>query len=466
MIVSFMQMQAPAETRRMARAERLSRRLIPIAGYGAMITLLLISAFEAYRTQGSLSERNVEIYRQYVQQDESLLRARRSIWRGSLSVRDFFLSEKPNRVEVLKSEMAAFRNDSISAIQSLNIPDAGGDEVKKRVQEFWDALEPVAGMTHLKGGDAHDFIMREVVPRRTDASAALAELTQAGREAVENSEREFAANRQMASSRLLVMLGLSLFVGLMVAGFSIWRTEHLESERARHYEEVLRAKHEMEHLSMRLLEVQEEERGRLSRELHDEIGQTLTALRIEISRSQTLAGKTSPEVSERLGRALQLAERVVHNVRDISHLLRPSALDDLGLVPALHSQTQEFSRRSGIQCVFTENAVHDALPTSVKTCVYRVVQEALHNCEKHAGATTIHVKLRQGATSLDLAVEDDGRGTGLGSDGLPEQRGGCGVLGMRERISMVGGSFSMESSRGSGLRLSVRIPLPIDGSRA
>ncbi len=464
MIVSFMQLQPPAETRRLARAQRLSRRFIPFAGYGAMITLLLVSAFEAYRTQGSLSERNVEIYRQYVQEDESLLRARRSIWRGSVSVRDFFLSDKPDRVQTLKAEMEEFRNESLSAIQELTVPEESGREVKHRVREFWDALEGVAAMTDVKGARAHDFIMREIVPRRSAASTALAELSEAGRDAVENSEREFAANRKLASRRLLVMLGLSLFVGLLVAWFSIWRTEHLERERARHYEEVLRAKHEMEQLSMRLLEVQEEERGRLSRELHDEIGQTLTALRIEISRSQTLAGKTSTEVAERLGRALQLAEKVVHNVRDISHLLRPSALDDLGLVPALHSQVQEFSRRSGIQCGFSENAVQDALPNSVKTCVYRVVQEALHNCEKHAGASSIQVKLWQGPTSLDLDVEDDGCGTGLGSDGLPEQRGGCGVLGMRERIAMVGGSFSLDSSRGNGLRLSVRIPL-IDGSK-
>src|SRR5262249_25425058 len=156
-------------------------------------------------------------------------------------------------------------------------------------------------------------------------------------------------------------------------------------ETIRQYEEVTHAKREMEQLSARLLEIEEEGRRRLSRELHDEIGQTLAVMQIELSNA--LANPNQPGMRERVARARDLAESTVQTVRNISLLLRPALLDDLGIVPALQWLLEDFQRRSGVSCEFREGGVSDLLPDSVKTCVYRVVQEALHNCEKHAGAS-------------------------------------------------------------------------------
>jgi len=163
---------------------------------------------------------------------------------------------------------------------------------------------------------------------------------------------------------------------------------------------------ELQQLSARLLEVEEDGRRKLSRELHDEIGQTLALLQIEISHAAA-----TPEPSrERLERARALAERSVQSIRNMSVLLRPALLDDLGLVPALQFLLEDFLRRSGVACEFKEQDVEERLPDSVKTCVYRVVQEALHNCEKHSGASKVRVSVRQFPEWLVAEVEDDGRG--------------------------------------------------------
>jgi signal transduction histidine kinase len=219
----------------------------------------------------------------------------------------------------------------------------------------------------------------------------------------------------------------------LVAGFSL-------RHAATQYEEVTRAKGEMEQLSARLLELEEEGRRRLSRELHDEIGQTLAVLEIEISHAQSLTVDSQPAVRDRLRRARELAGKTVQTVRDISLLLRPALLDDLGLTPA-------------------EEGVQELPPDSVKTCVYRVVQEALHNCEKHAEASQVRVDVRQSPDHIRVEMEDNGRGLELNTKGMPGRNAGLGILGMRERAARVGGALTLESSPGRGTRISLQIPL-------
>ena len=161
------------------------------------------------------------------------------------------------------------------------------------------------------------------------------------------------------------------------------------------------------------------------------------------------------ELRERLARARSLAERIVQSIRNISGLLRPALLDDLGLVPALQFQLEDFLRRSGIQCEFTEDGVEDRLPDAVKTCVYRVVQEALHNCEKHSGARKVRVTVRQLDDCLLAEVEDDGRGFASNA----QRSTGLGLLGMRERTANAGGTLMIDSAPGHGTRIALRIPL-------
>jgi signal transduction histidine kinase len=245
-------------------------------------------------------------------------------------------------------------------------------------------------------------------------------------------------------------------VGVGVAWFSLHYSNHLESQAAARFAEVLDAKVELERLSKRLMDIQEEERTRLSRELHDEIVQNVAVLKIEIS--QALASTESARAREPLARARDLADRTVGAVRNISLLLRPSLLDDLGLGPALQWQTDDFLRRTGVPCEYNEINLRDSLPDPVNTCVYRVTQEALRNCEKHSAARHVEVTVEQRTCGLTVEVADDGRGF------LPGRRDvtSLGVLGMRERAAALGGDLQIDSILGKGTKVRLTLPLSQD----
>ncbi len=432
-------------------------------GYGAVIAILVFSTFQAYRIEGIVSERHVDIYRQYVKQDEAISQLRRGIWLAGNYVRDFFLSADPGRSALLKSQLQNLESQShraLAQLERLKPSEPATRLVNLRIADYWIRLRPVPDtMASIEAPAAYQFVQQEIVPRRNALYDALQQITEADQAALQQSEVQFAGSRQDAVRKLLFMLGLCVVLGLAVAGVSLRHADRLEQETARQYEEVAQAKREMEQLSARLLELEEESRRRLSRELHDEIGQTLAVLEIEITHAYGLTDSTQPALRDRLLRARELADKTVQTVRNISLLLRPALLDDLGLVPALQWLLEDFERRSGVSCEFSENGVEDGLPDSVKTCVFRVVQEALHNCEKHAGASHARVAARQSANQVRVEVEDNGRGFELNAKGMPGRDAGLGILGMRERAARVGGALTLESAPGRGTRISLQIPL-------
>ena len=196
---------------------------------------------------------------------------------------------------------------------------------------------------------------------------------------------------------------------------------------------------QLEQLTRLLLHAQEDERRRIARELHDEAGQVLTAVKIELD----LDGRT--EASEMVGRALA-------QVRDLSNLLRPSVLDDLGLLPALRALVEDFSRRTRIEVSLSTGEGLRGFTPEQEVVIYRVVQEALTNVARHAEARTVRVGLVAEEGRWRLTVEDDGRG--LAGQPTPH----LGLLGMRERVTAVGGTLAIISSPELGFRLEALIP--------
>jgi len=211
----------------------------------------------------------------------------------------------------------------------------------------------------------------------------------------------------------------------------------------------------MRELSSRLLAVQESERKALSRELHDEVGQALSGLLLGIGNAAaTIAPGREVEARCQLQDLRRLAEKTVAVVRDMSLLLRPSMLDDLGLVPAVQWQARETSRTNDISVQVHAESVSDDLPEAHKTCIYRIVQEALHNVSRHAKARTVQIHLTERQhRSLELRIEDDGQGF------IPEREKGVGLLGMEERVIHLGGTFHLESRPGNGTRIHLELPL-------
>jgi signal transduction histidine kinase len=275
-----------------------------------------------------------------------------------------------------------------------------------------------------------------------------------------NQKQLEAGNRQVAAlfadfrRSLVILLVVTLACGMALAAGSVYRILRLERLSAARFEEVLQTRAALRDLSARLVDVQENERRALSRELHDEVGQSLSALLLAIDNvSASLPQESNSEPRTQLLEIRRLAERTVTVVRDMSLLLRPSMLDDLGLIPALQWQAREVSRNNNIRIDVQADAPSENLPDEHKTCIYRIVQEALRNVTRHARARSVQIHLTQPEGVLRLTIQDDGQGF------VPEREKGMGLLGMEERVAYLKGAFEVKSQPGRGTIINVNLPL-------
>lgn len=226
-------------------------------------------------------------------------------------------------------------------------------------------------------------------------------------------------------------------------------------QKARLFKQVQQSHEEMKALSLRLVAVQEQERRRIARELHDEIGQELTGLRLSIEMSEL---QTSGETRVGLTKAKSMVNRLVGIVRELCLRLRPYILDDLGLLPTLLWHFQRFNNQTGIRVAFKHTGVdRKRLAIEIETAVFRIVQEALTNAAKYAKADEIIVRLWSGGSLLAVQVED--HGVGFDVDRALNTRETSGLNGMRERAVLLGGRFAMESHPGTGTRLTAELPV-------
>ena len=209
-----------------------------------------------------------------------------------------------------------------------------------------------------------------------------------------------------------------------------------------------------------LAEIREDERVHISRELHDDLGQLLATLRVELTLLKQLP-HGSPDAEARLASMDSLLLTAIGSLRRIAGNLRPLALDEGGLYFALESLRREFEKRHGISCLL--DAVPDALVLDERysTAIYRLVQESLTNIARHAGAGTAEVRLQRQGKELQIDIADDGRGIAAGDMAKADA---LGLLGMRERVAALRGSISVDggASAGGGTRVAIRIPLPGD----
>jgi signal transduction histidine kinase len=389
--------------------------------------------------------------------DNLLDQLRADIYRSATVVRDYLLELDDTRAESQKAELELLRthiDDTLSNYEQ-KLPDTERDafkDLRGRVESYWTSLAPAlhwdATVRRAKGGSfLHDVIM----PFRTEVVQLTRQVTALNERDLDAGEERIRAVQSGLWQRVAMISVFALLLGLILGAVSIRRVERLEREAKARYEEVAQARRELLKLSDRLVTAQEEERRNLSRELHDEIGQAMSAMLVELGRLE--AAPDSETRRERLASVRRMAETGVGMVRNMALLLRPSMLDDLGLVAALRWQAREVTRRSGLKVKMVADEMAEDLPDSHRTCLYRVVQEALNNCAKHSQATQVRVVVHRDQEGLSVTVQDDGIGF------EPKQEKGMGLLGMEERVARLGGLFSIESKPGNGTVLSVHFPL-------
>lgn len=444
----------------------LTTRAALLAGFGGLLILMAFAGFDAFSILRQIQTRNERIRNDFVDRNRTLEQIRSDLYISGTYIRDYLLETDPKAAETHRASLQKTHREMDDALERYEkfLPAqeaAAFSGLKKELQNYWHVLDPALHWNAAEGrarGSA--FLRDEVYPRR---ASMLGIADQIG---AFNEQQLNAGNRQVGSLfaqfrvRLGITLAITLGLGLVLAAFSMSRILRLERDASLRYAEIARARELSNELSARLVEAQEDERRAISRELHDEVGQSLSALLVEL-------GNLSAAISTGAPRQLQghvevikkLAENSVQVVRNMALLLRPSMLDDLGLVPALQWQAREVSKRTGMRVDVAAEHVSDELREDYKTCVYRVVQEALNNCSKHARARLVRVTVREEPAKLLLTVQDDGQGF------QAQRERGLGLVGMQERVARLGGAFHVESKLGLGTLLSIELPLGTNGER-
>jgi len=229
-----------------------------------------------------------------------------------------------------------------------------------------------------------------------------------------------------------------------------------------HYSQLLekseRLQEQLRRLSRQVISAQEDERKEISRELHDVIAQTLTGINVRLAALKKEASINTVGLDRNIARTQRLVEKSVNIVHQFARELRPAVLDDLGIIPALHSFTKSFSARTGIHTHLTAFAGVEQSETAKRTVLFRVAQEALNNVARHAQASRAEVIIQKLPGCIGMRIKDDGKSFEV--ERVMAARGGkhLGLLGMRERVEMVGGTFCVESAPGHGTTIRVEIP--------
>jgi PAS domain S-box-containing protein len=238
--------------------------------------------------------------------------------------------------------------------------------------------------------------------------------------------------------------------------------EHTLKKSEQHQSRLVKQSRQMQgqlrHLSHQILQAQEEERLRISRDLHDEIAQTLVGINVQLAALTHEAAGGPKDLEEKIARAQHMVEESVEKVHQFARKLRPALLDDLGLIPALHAFMKSFTIQTGVHTSLSAFAAVERSDTSKRTVLFRVAQEALTNVARHAQASRVEVIIQKLPEGICMKIKDDGKSFQVDRVLHGKGRKHLGLLGMRERLEMVGGSLAVESAPGKGTTIIAQIP--------
>ncbi len=421
---------------------------------------MVFAGVDGLRVLRQMQERSGVIQHDFLERSQVLNQIRSDVYLSGTYARDYLLDPQPSAAEKNRTELNRLRKEMdaiLGGYAGLMRPEERTplEGLRKSLDDYWRILDPVFRWNpeqRRQGG--FPFLRDEVFPRRLTMLGLADQIQGVNERQVDAGNRRVDALFSEFRARLTVTLAITLALGGLLAVFASRRILDLEGQAASRFSEVTEAREQLKSLSARLVETQEEERRVLSRELHDEVGQSLSAILVGLSNlSAAIRANARERMENEVAALRRIVEGTVKMVRNITLLLRPSMLDDLGLIPALEWQAREVSRQTGLRVDVAADGVSDQLPEEFKTCIYRVVQEALHNITRHAAAGSVRIAAQQEPGRLLLSIQDDGRGFDV------RRSRGLGLLGMEERVAHLGGTLQLISAPGSGTSISVVLPL-------
>ena len=435
-------------------------RLVLLVGFLGLLGLLAFAGLYSLHSLKRVAELEDQSTRQFVGRSDELESIRSHAYTAHSRVRDYLLDRESSAPaghrkqaeEAWSAAMASMnRYLGISPPSQLLVL----RQLNGSLQSYWRTAAPA-----LSWGDTervqrgYDLLSEQLSPRRDEFLRLLDEVRRSNETDLRADTRQSASLIEDLKNRLTSVVVIALLIGIALAAVTWVQFVRLEHDARVRFEASLQDRAQLEALSARLLEIQEEERRRIARELHDETGQSLSGMLVDLANAAAEVPPGNPALVDRLESVKRLAETTLSSIRNLSILLRPSMLDDLGLIPALRWQAREMSRRTGIQVEVVAENYELELPDEYRTTIYRLVQEALHNAARHSGAKTVAVLVRSECDRLLVSVRDDGKGF------VPQMTRGMGLLGMNERVGHLNGRFRVESEPGHGTNLMIELPAP------
>ena len=432
---------------------------------GALLLLVAAAVLESSRRAQEIFARLDEVNARYHEVESKLRRLRSDVNLSGIYVRDYLLDPDRERAPHYRQRISDYRRQNLAAfdeLRELTAVDPATTQqlgtLRTQLDEYWEKLEPLFDWTQAeKLTESARFLRNEVIPRREAVLNIATEIENLNNATMATQRTEVRLQQAKLRSDLNRLLAFSLLLGAIVALTTVVRLRRLERRSDEQRAASAEAERQMRELSQQLVATQEAERTKLSRELHDHVGQVLTALRMELGGIDRLQPDQHEQLARAVGECRTLVDSMVRTVRDLALGLRPSMLDDFGLQPALEWHVRDFTRRFGLPVHLSVNGDLSQLPDHHRTCVYRVVQEALTNCVRHAAATTIRVTVTGHGDGIDVTVVDDG----IGFD-VTRRKTGLGLRGIEERVRELNGRVEIRSVKGAGTSLLIRLPLELN----
>lgn len=442
-------------------------RTWPVAALGliGLVALVVVSLATVYDRAVNISGQLEELNREHRLVFNKLRQVRTDVYQSAIYVRDYLLDTERARAPEYREQLAEFRESTRTTLTELTalLPTGGlrlaaAERLQTSLDAYWRILDPLFSWTPAeKASRGGEFVRAEVIHRREEVLALAREIETLNDSSYADERGEIVLRRTEFQQGLLTLLWQSLILGALVTLIVVNRLRTLEHRADEQRVFAQEAERRMRELSQEIVATQEEERRKLSRELHDHVGQMLTGLRMSLGRIERAR---RDGVGDRFNPALTDARGIVDDltamVRDLASGLRPSMLDDLGLAPALEWLGRDVSRRCGMPVTVSVDARVNDLPDVHRTCAYRVVQEALTNVVRHAGATRADVLVRREAGGVMIEVRDDG--VGLPGHSGTGDRSGLGLRGLEERVKELAGSVHISSRSGGGTTITVFLP--------
>ena len=450
----------PESTPAMSVPESPRRRppwLVLSLGFGGLLIFILAACLGSLWMLGHVRQQETAMRQAFLSRLSALDQIRSGIYLSGTYVRDFLLSPDVDGAQAEAARLVSLEKETRGALDGY-ARSAAPDErkpfqdLRSEIDAYWRVLDSTLAWTQSERDRMrYSFFYDELVPRRTTMLQIADRIATVNERGLARAEDELAGSSERLRRSLMLTFAITLVGGVVMALVTIGRTLKLERELERRLEENARARADLRDLSARLLRAQENERRTLARELHDEVGQSLSAILMETE--SAACAEEQIEVREHLGSIRDMAQKTVNQVRDLALLLRPSMLDDFGLVPALKWQAREMAKRTGLHVTVQADDAVDGLPDEHQTCIYRLVQEALNNSSRHASARNVEVRVTRDGPRVQFSVRDDG----AGFDSRVVR--GLGMLGMEERVGRLGGQVRIDSQPGRGTLVTAELPM-------